>query len=571
MALVALLAVHGLLLATYLVPVVSGSDDNAYHLAARLLERHGRIHLEAGDDPLAYVGRMWVQVGDGSRYFPKYPPVYPALTAAAMRLAGDFAGFLLSPLLAWSSVLAIYLLCRARGLAVDVALLGAFVMATLPLVNSFAVTQVSHATSLALVVWGYVLFFVGCDPGRRRALPLLAASGLLLGCATGVRYTDALLVLPALLWLVSEPPRGIPEEGGGGAAHRRRAGVFLAGWLLPCVVVAVYHWRAFGGPLTTAYALTEEQGGFAVSYLAQNLRLYLATLPVLLLGPVTILAALGWLVAWRGDPARRRDRRLALFHLAWIAPPLVTYLAYSWAPEGHPRSYLRFLLPLVVPGILLAMRAIDGIGGRDAGSAAWRRAAVVAVIAVQGSWGLAASLDQLELLYGFNRRVEQRVRLVEKNVAPGSVVFGELAVLDSLDYLQTYDLYWANLLDRDALAARLERTLRPGPDSLQPRRAEYLRDHLVAVDPTVYRSRVRRLIDAPLADGRAVYLVGTGATRAKLDRLAPDGYRLEKVGALPAAERPHRLFAPGQTVSRAATETGVVAEPFNIWRVRGAR
>lgn len=545
----ALLALYAIALGAYFVPVISGTDDNGYHVAARMLEGHGRIYQMPPDD-LSFVGRMWVVADDG-RYYPKYPPLYPVLAAGGMRLFGDIGGLLISPLFAWSSVLAMYLLCRVRRLPGDVALLGAFALAAAPLANSFAIVQVSHATSLALLAWGYLLFFAALSkPESRYSLPMLIASGLLLGYAAGVRYTNALLVLPGLVWLLLDRRR---EMG--------RTLAWLSAWLVPCALVAVYHWRAFGGPLTTAYSLTEEQGGFALSFLVQNLRLYASTLPILLIGPITILACLGWILVWR------RDRREALFYLAWLVPLLVTYMAYYWAPEDHARSYVRFLLPLLIPSILLAMEMVDALPRRLQMGPRGRRALIAVVFLLQGVWGVFSSLEQMELLFGFNSQAKQRVELVREHAEPGAVVIGELGVLDALDYFKEHDLYWANLLDQKILRRRLDRTLGVGPDSLQLRRAEFLRDNLVDVEPAVHRARLRALIDPPLAEGREVFLVGSGATRAKLESFAQGEYRLEELAHLPVEGRRHRLFEPGTSVSRAAGGGGLPTTPFRIWRV----
>ncbi len=544
-----LLGLYALMLAAYFVPVVTGTDDNGYHLAARMLERHGRFYQTPTDD-LAFVGRMWVVAEDGN-YYPKYPPLYPLAAATAMRAFGDLGGLLLSPIFAWSTVLATFLICRARKLPRDVSLLGAFVVATAPLANSFAVVQVSHATSLALLTWGFLLLVLALDPVRERARPwLLVGSGLLLGYAAGVRYTNALLVLPGLVWLWTE------------ARHQpQRLATWLGAWLVPCGLVAGYHWRSFGSPLSTAYSLTEEQAGFAVSYALENLRLYASTAPVVLAGPVTLLALIGWLLVWR------RDTRRALVYVAWTVPLILVYLAYYWAPEGHPRSYVRFLLPLLLPIVLLAMRAIDQIAERLDLGRRGRTAVLAAVLVLQGAWGLFATLEQLELLLGDNARIKASVDLVRSHAEPGSVVIGELESLDSLDYFQEYDLYWANLLDQEILSQRLDRTLATGPDSLQLERAERLEERLVDTSPQEHRQRLLAVIEPPLAQGRDVWVVGDGATYGKMERFADGEFLLEQVAELPVSGRVHRLFEPGRTVSRAAGGGGLPTRPFFVWRL----
>ena len=79
----------------------------------------------------------------------------------------------------------------------------------------------SHIALLALAA-AAALFLRGV---RGRGGPAaFGASGLLLGLAAGMRYTDVLLALPAIVWLALEPsaPRALRRRRGAIAGARRR-------------------------------------------------------------------------------------------------------------------------------------------------------------------------------------------------------------------------------------------------------------------------------------------------------------------------------------------------------------
>ena len=147
-ALAGLLAIYAAALWLYFVPALGSPDANCYHVSARMLAEQGTLHQSA-DDPLAYVGHLWLRAESGD-YYPKYPPLYPALAAGVERLFGFPAGLYVNVVAAWLAVLFTYLAARSflPGWA---AVLTAAFQASGPVFNSMAVDQIAHAPSVALL------------------------------------------------------------------------------------------------------------------------------------------------------------------------------------------------------------------------------------------------------------------------------------------------------------------------------------------------------------------------------------------------------------------------------------
>ena len=80
-----------ILLLAYFVPGIPGGvDQNAYHVAGAKIADDGTFYRKTSDE-FEYVGSMWV-CNERQEYYPKYPPGYPALIAAANRACGNGAG-----------------------------------------------------------------------------------------------------------------------------------------------------------------------------------------------------------------------------------------------------------------------------------------------------------------------------------------------------------------------------------------------------------------------------------------------------------------------------------------------
>lgn len=523
LGLCAILTMHALLVLSYFVPTVGGVDCNGYHVCSRMVEQHNQFHQQP-DDELAFVSRMWVR-NEAGEFYPKYPPLYPLLAGGLLKVFGGSAGLLVAPLCMILAVLGLYVLCRTF-LPVWAALLAAWIGATTPLINAFSGDQVSHGLSICCLTWGYALFFRGTHNREKACAGLLFGSGLLIGYSIGARYPNALMGLPVLMWFLQ---------------HRRAIGwqgptAWLVGGAIPCLFLAIFHWVSFGHPFRTAYSLTEEQGAFALSNLIRHVHFYVPSVVAQGAGPIFWLFLCGYLLTWV------RDRQRAWFYTLWMAPLTLLYMSYYWAPQHHPLGYLRFLLPLGIPCVLLAMGFMNELvtALRDERT---RRIAIAALVIVQGGWGVFSSLEQLELRFRFNDTKHRRVEFVREHVPTGSTVFGEVELLDDLDYWREHSLYQEMLLHREKVELFVRGTRDSGPDSMQHSRVEAIKSQLLDIDPTAFRQHALRLLDRTLASGDPVYLVGRPETLADFRGSYSDGYQLKQVAELAGGTR-RRLFTP---------------------------
>ena len=147
-----LLAAYTIFINYYFVPVTGGTDSNGYHVCAKMIASKGQFHQKPIDD-FQFVGNMWV-VNDRNEFYPKYPPLYPALAAGVMTIFGDQAGFYLCPVLAILAVFGMFFLCRFF-MPEKLAVVGSFLLATSPVFNHFALSKVSHGPSMGFLVWGW--------------------------------------------------------------------------------------------------------------------------------------------------------------------------------------------------------------------------------------------------------------------------------------------------------------------------------------------------------------------------------------------------------------------------------
>ena len=482
-----ILIAYTLFLNYYFVPVTGGTDSNGYHVCAKMIASQGQFHQKPVDD-FQFVGRMWV-VNERNEFYPKYPPLYPALAAGAMTLFGDHAGFYLCPLLAIAAVIGMFFLCRFF-MPDKLAVVGSFLLATSPVFNHFALSKVSHGPSMGFLIWGLVFFFAAVSRRRLRTGIIYAVlSGLLLGYAEGIRYTNIIMLIPPALYGLL-------------FLKKKRLWIlfaFACGVAVPYLFLCWFHWTSFGSPFATGYSLTNEQSGFALSYLWTNLRLYIPALISDGTGLVTCLALIELVLLFG------RNKRKAGVFLVWIIPLSLLYMFYYWAPTTRTSSFLRFILPVFVPMYILALSGLWHLIRKY--SAGKQTTIILILVVLHGIWGVCASFEDVEKYYIQQNSNKKVVDFALKNIPEGSIIFTDYGSLNTLDFEKRWTLYSSSILNQHELKRRLKRSLENSISGLQKQRAELLKKKLLDLSRRDFHKSIMSFITNHLRQGHKVYIL----------------------------------------------------------------
>ncbi len=486
-----LLAAYTIFINYYFVPVTGGTDSNGYHVCAKMIASQGRFHQKPIDD-FQFIGNMWV-VNDRNEFYPKYPPLYPAVAAGLMTVLGDNAGFYLCPALALIAVFGMFFLCRFF-MPEKLAVAGSFLLATSPVFNHFALSKVSHGPSMGFLVWGLVCFFAAVSRRRLKSGIIYAVfSGFLLGYAEGIRYTNIIMLIPPILY---------------GLLFLRKKrlwilGAFVCGIAAPYLFLCWFHWSAFGSPFATGYSLTNEQSGFALSYFWTNLRLYIPAVISDGTGLVTCLALIELVLLFG------RNKRKAVVFISWIVPLSLLYMFYYWAPTANPSSFLRFILPVFVPMYILALSGLWNLIRKY--SNAKQLFIILMLVVVHGIWGVCASFDGSEKYYIQQSSNKKVVDFALEKIPEGAVIFTDYGNLNILDFEKKWTLYPLSILNQHLLRRRMRRSLENSISGLQKQRAELLKKRLLDLSSREFHKTVMALITNHLKDGRRVYILSSGS------------------------------------------------------------
>ncbi len=463
----------------YWVPVHQGVDQNGYLVGGKFIAEYGSMayqprRLGSGEiDPFQFVGRMWVGFDLGTpneRYLPKYPVGLPLIYAGAMKIGGPERGvvlaYLVSPIAMALSLIGVHLL--ARLLLGSVPAFGvALLVATSPVALSCTNNPNSHATSLVLVIWGMYLLVRWWLHGGMWAAIL---SGLLIGSAVSIRYTEGMLILPiALVAMFRLRQVGWRD----GRAWGQSVALGLA-WAAPVVALAWHNRVAMGA--WTGYDPTNESTGFAWKYFVQNwdtmLRLMYQTGMTLVFPLAVAGLAAGFVWNWR----------VATFLASWVVPCLLLYTAYYWAPEGLTIGYTRFFLTIFPAlgicafGLLLwpasHLPAADEVIRRRLkyGGAA----GLVMIAATSIPLGIANIHQSMVADYTSRLNLRYRSSTVLSQVPAGSVLFSDdVSLLHHIQMASDYVLYSPEVFMR-AMLDRMGERNPDEPNGLDPGRAQYL-------------------------------------------------------------------------------------------------
>jgi hypothetical protein len=265
---------------------------------------------------------------DGNRWLAHYPPAWPTVLAVGVAVG---APWLVPPMLGGAYVLLLFL----AGRELDGPLLG-LTAATLgvisPITRLLFASMLSHAFAATLVLAALVLALLA----RRRARwTTVAATGLALGVAFGVRPLTAVAVAVPML-LLALPSLRTP---GGRARARNAVAGFLGGFVLAALPALGANQLLTGNPLSFPYTLAHGSmfGAANIPFGLRNLDALLAS---------SGAANLGW--GWD------------FLHGPWIiglcfAPALVPLFAKRWRTTD-------LLLAAMITGVLIAYVGTRGHG-----------------------------------------------------------------------------------------------------------------------------------------------------------------------------------------------------------------
>jgi len=367
-------------------------------------------------------------------------PTYPAglpLVMTPFRLAGgEFAAYLVVPLLGGLAVLATYLV-GARLHSRHAGLAAATMLATSPIALFQLVQPMSDVPATAW--WTIALLF---------ALSPLPNAPLAAGGAAGL----AILTRPNLL-----PLAAVIALATGNVPRLRKAPRlmgFLAG-ITPAVGAQfLMQWRLYGSPLTSGYGAAGDLYSFAS--IAPNARSYALRLiqgeaPALLLAATALVVLVLARRARDNAPSLKPALTLAAFASVIV---VASYLPYAVFAEW---SYLRFLLPAFPLLFIL-------VGGLSVAAlirlpASARAALFLCALTVVGSFNVVRARQE----QAFNMsRYESRYRFVGRYLAsalpPEAVIVAVQESGSARYYTGRPIIRWDWLDDLDAAIAELRVT-----------------------------------------------------------------------------------------------------------------
>jgi 4-amino-4-deoxy-L-arabinose transferase-like glycosyltransferase len=287
--------------------------------------------------PLAY---RPAGTGSPTDLVPVYSPGLPLLMAAAKRIGGHPAVFLVVPIAGALLVLATWGIGRRLGSS-SAGLIAALFVASSPTVLFMLAMPMSDVPAAACWAVGFYLLL-------RPGVAVAVGAGVAAGLTVLIRPNLIWLAGPPVMWLLWRAIRPAPESRG--VALARLVG-FSLGVIASAAFIAIMNARLYGSPLRSGYG---DLGPlFSASNVGINAHRYLSWLvasqtPLIVIG----LAAVVW-------PARQiwpevRDRTIFWVAGACVVGLWIFYLFYLPFDEWW---FLRFLL-ISWPFIMLGLAAV---------------------------------------------------------------------------------------------------------------------------------------------------------------------------------------------------------------------
>jgi len=376
-------AVASVLLSRWLFPFFTANNDEPGYVYQAWLLRAGDLTLPA--EPYQEFFRPWISGRIGDRLVPVFPPVWPAVLAAAELLTGTMRAA--PALVAAAAVVVVFLFAHE--------VLGdrrrAALAAVLVLVAPFFLVQVATllAYPFAMVVQLTFALLLLRAARTGRAAEAVAA-GVLAGLAAFTRSYDAVLfTLPvgvAVLWSLRRDPQRL----------LRLAGCGIAGALPVLAAMLAYNVATTGDPLRFALQMAAPGNQFAfgprsiavgapdiaytVGEAVRTTRLTVAALPGWLFGGLAALplAVLGFAVLERRAAAWLLLAMTLVFpvgYLFWWGNALATLGVTLFGPQ--------YYLPALAPLAILTAVGLADVWRRRRSAAVLLTVVLLAVTAVR--------------------------------------------------------------------------------------------------------------------------------------------------------------------------------------------
>ena len=486
-------------------PVPTGADASGYYVPGRM-RATGASPVLVPSSPAQYVGRHWLDAGDGT-FVSRYPPGVSYLVSLLYRAGGRAVAAALNPLLAALLVFLVVVWAR-RLVPLAHALAAGAIVASLAAFAEQSLLGFSHLPT-ATALLAAVLF---ADRWHARpGLPDALLAGLFAGVIPALRYPEALLTVVLGLWALAHLRS---------ARHAATLPAMLLGAVVPVGIVLAYNTRLFGSPFGTAYAFTGEAGGFGAGYFVRHVVPYLGTL-ARNLGPSLLAGSAGLFLLWKREGIAGRAPLLA----ALAASMTVAYMAFFW-----PFADVRFLLPTlplwVVAGVYFTA---------SAGSPRVGRLMLGALVASHALMFVVDTLPRTRRIARFADRMRLATEAVSRNVPRGSVVIAPAPYASLMEYhgdwkLAEWTLLWTGPLPPrpTGVPSALTDDGRPQPSPEQRGKGAELRRRY---DGLAEPARLRAALGDAFAwaAGAPVIWIGDDRWTSSAAAIVAPHYRLERL------------------------------------------
>jgi hypothetical protein len=419
-----------------------------------------------------------------------------------------------------------------------------------PTFNHHAIACDSHMAVTFFLTWGLFLLLRWSERG---SIWEIFAAGLLLGSIPTIRYPEAIFGAAIIAFLLFH--------------WRSRPHIWLhyfaatVGAAIPIIPLLVRNHLAFGSFWKTAYALTNEQTGFAWHYFEQHYSTYIRQLSGDGAGLLFALGIVG--VTWMCGVKRSRATGVMLALL--VVPVTVLYMFYYWGPEMLGGT-MRFLLPTfvcyVAGGVWLLSHATEKVPPGLSVSIA------LVLLSMQAVWGISQSLSNIVYLRYQKQVLAGVTDALEQHTQHGDVVLARQQFLQHLDFVRQWRLADQSLM-RGQIGMRGFFKFQDSSDAPSPRQAENERERAEKFAGMTPKERERYMANDihQWAGNHKIYFVGTQREIRQTQGgwfFYPDSFKI--VARIPLPEPPPQprdagLMGPERLRAQDQTSGGQSIQP----------